>query len=320
MLGVSTQPLTAQGTAPETPDTTQAAPATAPVVGFHIRTIRAAPSQLFFDAQHRTATVTLTNAGNTPVDVTVHPELGYSYLPGRDTALFPAHETWKEQEPRDTLLVNPGPQDHFLGPWLSGLPAQVHLNPGEQRTMTVRLTPPPGTPNGEYYARLMFSVVLPRDKKPQGSDVKQRYALPVKGPSMPPVQDSVWAYYRQGPQRMGLKILQADAQQDTTAFARQAYGGAKVLRVLVRYHLLGSTHFDGRMEVSFQGVPLPDRSSDAQDALTLYRDGIIRLLVSGLPADQGTLVVRFLDWQQDMPAGQRVPFQPAEVRLPFTIH
>ena len=288
--------------------------------GFPIRAIRAEPQQLFLDPAHRTATFTLTNAGNVPVDATLHLELGYAYFPTRDTALFPAHTLWKDQVPRDTLLVNPGPQDHFLGPWISGLPVRVHLSPSQRQAVTFHLEPPPGTPDGEYYARLMIAVAPPAPKR--SSDTKQRYALPMKGNPMPTVRDSVWVYYRQGPQRMGLKILQAEARQDTSAEVTQETNrNEKVVRFLIRYHLLGPTHFDGRLEVSFQGVPLPDVSTGTQDAFSLYQDGTMRFLVRGdLSPGPHTLVVRFLDWQQDMPPQQRVPFQPAEVHLPFEIH
>ena len=306
-MGPSVGPLLAQG------DSADAA------TGFHIRAIHAEPRQLFLDPSHHTATFTLTNAGNVPVDVTVHLELGYAYFPGRDTALFPVREQWQDLQLRDTLIANPGPQDHFLGPWLSGLPARVHLSPGQRQAVTVHVAPPPGTPDGEYYARIMIAVTLPTPKR--SSDTKQRYALPIKGNTMPPVRDSLWLYYRQGPQRMGVKILQAEARQDTSEVARKAFGNLQVVRFLIHYRLLGPTHFDGRMEVSFHGDPVPDGRTGTQDAFPLYRDGTMWWLVGGhLPPGRDTLVVRFLDWQKDMPPEQQVPLQPAEVRLPFEIH
>lgn len=297
------------------------APDALPAGAWHIHVIHVAPHLLVLDPQHPSAVLTFTNTGNAPTDADVRLELGYLYFPSTDTALFSHAWTWAQQEPRDTLIAAPGPRDRYVGAWITGLPTHLRLAPNQTVRATIRITPPPDLPNGEYYARIV-TVVGPPSKR-QSRDVKQQYRIPVTGKTLPFAKDSVWVYYRKGPQRMGLTILQAEAAQDTTATAQAAFGtapGVRVVRFLIRYHLSGTTHFEGRMEVSFHGEVIADGRTGTQDAFPLYRDGVMRWLVGGrLEKGRDSLIVRFMDWQNDFPVNARVPMDTVQVALPFDI-
>lgn len=298
-------------------------PDSLPAGAWRLHVIHVAPHLLVLDPKHRSAVLTFTNTGNAPTEADVRVELGYLYFPSTDTALFSHAWTWAQQEPRDTLIAAPGPRDHYAGAWFSGLPTHLRLAPNQTIRTTVQITPPPDLPDGEYYARVVTAVRPPG--KPKSRDVKQQYNIPVTGKTLPFARDSVWVYYRQGPQRMGLTILQAEAAQDTTATARAAFGtdpSVRVVRFLIRYHLSGTTHFEGRIEVSLHGQVIADANTGTQDAFPLYRDGIMRWLVAGTLFTRGrdSLVVRFLDWQNDFPANARVPMDTAQVTIPFDIH
>lgn len=291
----------------------------APAGAWHIRTVHVAPHVIVLDPSHQSATVTFTNTGNVATDADVVLQLEYPYFPKTDTALFSRTWTWKDQEPRDTLIVNPGPEDHYAGGWISGIPTHLRLQANQTIHATLRINPPANLPNGEYYARIMAVVAPP--KKNKSMDTKQQFHIPIKGQTLPLSHDSVWVYYRKGPPSMGMTILRAEAQQDTTATAREAFqGNAKVVRFLIQYHLSGTTHFEGRMEVSHHGEVIASGQTGSQYAFPLYRDGTMRWLVGG-PFEKGrdSLTVRFFDYQDNFPADKRVPMKPAEVTIPYDI-
>ncbi|MCL6580403.1 MAG: hypothetical protein K6U08_02145 [Firmicutes bacterium] len=69
------------------------------------------------------------------------------------------------QEPRGFRFLDPGREFWSAGSWLEISPSQFDLSPGEQTSLRVRVTVPPDTPPGEYYAAF-FVEARPDDPEP----------------------------------------------------------------------------------------------------------------------------------------------------------
>jgi len=69
------------------------------------------------------------------------------------------------QEPRGFRFLDPGREFWSAGSWLEISPSQFDLSPGEQTRLRVRVTVPPDTPPGEYYAAF-FVEARPEDPAP----------------------------------------------------------------------------------------------------------------------------------------------------------
>ena len=86
-------------------------------------------------------------------------------------------------------------QTTCAAPWLAGYPQHVQLAPGERRTFTVRMTPPPTVPDGQYTVRLIWGAELPQgpDALHQGAnghwEIKIKYT---KGPTPPRPARTRW--------------------------------------------------------------------------------------------------------------------------------
>ena len=283
---------------------------------WHIRAIHVSPHLVVLTPTTRSATLEFRNTGNVTTDAVILVQLGYTYFPNRDTALFPPH--WTITFPRDTVIAHPGPQDHYLGPWLSGVPTHITLAANETRRVTLQINPPPHLPNGEYFARIV-TLVGPHQRG-KAQDVKRSFQLPVKGQEgVPPLRDSVRVFYRQGPQTMGVQILHGSAHEDTTAVVHQAESGfTRAGRFVIQYHLSGTAHFEGRLEVTDNGHAFEYRNTGGQmGVMALHRDGIIRMMFGDIGSGPHHVVIRFLPQQDEFPPDQRLSMEPATIELPF---
>ena len=288
------------------------------------------PHVVVFDEKTQSATITFINTGSKSTEADVVIELGYAAWQNRDTALFSHH--WQRETPYDTVVANPRVQDHYAGRWLSGVPTHLVLQPHERKQVILRVTPPAGLPDGEYYARIVTIVRPKRQHTPTlQKDTKTIYTLPVHGVvTVPPVRDSVRVYYRQGPQTMGMTVegrgaIDTTREGNDSAYARNV--GHNPLRNLVRVHLTGTAHFEGYEEVYYLAangtrMPLTADISEGGLGLIMHTDGILRDLAQTDKLSPGhyTLVIRFIGRQDEFPPAQRIPMKPVEVSIPFDIN
>jgi P pilus assembly chaperone PapD len=108
-----------------------------------------APTSVFMDSRGRTATMLLVNPSDEAVEVTLSTTYGYAVT---DTA---GHfEAWLTDTP-DSTAPN-------AAPWIRIFPRRASIEPQAQQVVRLLITPPPGLPDGEYWARL---VVLARGGK-----------------------------------------------------------------------------------------------------------------------------------------------------------
>jgi hypothetical protein len=290
--------------------------------------VHVSPHLIVFDPQVHTATLTFSNVGETPTEADVVIQYGFTVWQNRDTVLLSPQ--WSRETPHDTVILNPSPQEHYAGRWLSGLPTHLTLPPYQTKQLTLHINPPKALPNGEYYARIV-TVVGPHvrhDAKSQDTRAVQQ--IPVQGHGPPPLRDSVRVYYRQGPQSMGVALLAAHGQIDTTAegndSAQARQVGRNPLRNLFRVHLTGTTHFEGYEEVYYvtpggQHLPMSPDISEGGFAFAVHTDGIIRDLAQTdmLTPGHYTMVIRFIPKQDEFPVSQRVPMDTAQVAIPFDV-
>lgn len=294
--------------------------------------VHVTPHLLVFDAHTRTATVTFSNEGNLPVEADVLLQYGVTRWRYQDTALFspPNHAPDWILDAYDTVIVKPGPQDPYAGTWLAGVPAHFRLEPHQHKVVTLRMTPPPRLPTGEYYVRLVtLSHPGPR-KGAKSLDTKLRQVVPVKGQGPPPPRDSVRIYYRQGPQRMGVQIALAHAAIDTTRAAEdyaEAHNlGRNPLRTMIKLHLTGPTHFEGYLDSYYllpngQRISLTWKGAVADLVFSVSNDVVMRWLsqTDMLSPGHYTHVVRLIPYMADFPPIWRVPMDTAQVAIPFDV-
>ncbi|HXC24401.1 MAG TPA: hypothetical protein VNU46_00690 [Gemmatimonadaceae bacterium] len=284
--------------------------------------LHVSPHLIVFDPSTTSATLAFSNTDTVPKEADIVLQYGYHFYPNTDTTLFPTHWTWLQQFPQDTVNLFPKPTDHYAGRWISGLPTHIILGPHQTRRVTIRITPPPHLPNGEYSARIV-TIVTPLHRGGPSHDSNARYQIPVKGNGPPPIRDSVRIFYRQGPQTMGLRLSLAKVQIDTTEGAKGS-GFVNPLRLLLRIHLTGTTHFEGYLSESWHkdgGGNDGVWQSSRGNTVSFQTDGIMRILAQSDELEPGhyTMVVTFTPWQDEFPASQRVPMQPVHVSIPFEI-
>ncbi|HXC25223.1 MAG TPA: hypothetical protein VNU46_04850 [Gemmatimonadaceae bacterium] len=284
--------------------------------------VHVSPHLIVFDPTTKSATLEFSNIGSTQTDAEVAVQFGFTAWQNRDTALFTPN--WSRERAHDTVIVNPTAKDRYLGAWLSGVPSHILLKPHETKRITLRIAPPSDLPNGEYFARIV-TIVRPVFKNRGGEpqDTRTIYRLPVVGQGPPPIRDSVRVFYRQGPQTMGLKVIQAEAEIDTSRAAEAAGVGPNPLRILLHVHLTGTTHFEGYIGVYYISEDGMVTQLTARDgaAFAIHTDGVMRWSgeTDGLAPGHYVAIIQFTESQDDFPPSQRIPMDPVKVEIPFDL-
>lgn len=286
--------------------------------------IHVSPNAIVFDARTRTATVSFRNISNRPIIGEV--QVLYSYpewphgLPADTTVITTDMQTLLE---RDTTILNPGPKDHYAGRWLSGLPERLTLAPHETRQVTLKLAPPASVANGEYSARLVV-IVKPQDQRraPGARDVKEHYAMPIKG-AINPLRDSVRIFYRQG----ALKSALSFGPGAVARFDSAGLGGPdprdcpKSLWIKLPMHLTGNAHVEGRLTVTYRNVETGQLVPVNRFPVSLYHDAVTHWWTHTcwVPVGKYQVLLRFDGKQEDIPSGQQLPFATMQYTIPGTI-
>ena len=288
-----------------------------------VHMVHVAPHLLVLTPAASTAELEFRNESDEPKQADVQIELGYTYWPNGDTALYLRH--YQDGWPRDTVVLHPAANDHYAGQWISGVPTHLVLKAHETSRVTLQIHPPSDLPDGEYYALI---VVMAGRKRGKGKmpDTKLKYQLPVKGKAPPPLRDSVRVFYRKGPQSMGLRFVHAEAAIDTAhdGWAADAAVPLHSLRVLARFQLTGTTHFEGYMSDAIEttsGIDTPVESVNGA-RITIHADGTFRFLSdapSALPPGHYFYIKRLIPDDDEFPPDQRLSMEPVEIKIPFDV-
>lgn len=273
--------------------------------------------------ESRTATFTLTNRGKIPITATLALQYGYTAWPDVDTALYSPR--WKDGRAHDTVIANPEPKDRYAGQWITGFPGSVTLAPNQSQRITLRIDPPAGLPDGEYYARLVTVVAPPSPKKPgKPKDEKAIYRLPITGVGIQTLRDSARIYFRKGHLKMGVRLYAGKAVLDP----KRAEGVAAVhnddLWTMFKYESTGNTEVQGAMEALYildDGSEIP-LTVNPGNVMTLHGSGTMRWFAQSTPLRAGhhKFVVRFKPYQDEFPTQYHLPMEPAELVIPFEVH
>jgi hypothetical protein len=130
------------------------------------------------------------------------------------------------------------------GHWLTGLPTAVSLKPHTQQRVTIRIVPPPGLADGEYYARIVTLVRPPTvQTKAVPKDTKTIYKLPVIGEMPPRLQEAARVFYHHGTVRMGIAVGTVTTGINALPTDRSPELADDWIHI--PFHLTGNAHFEG---------------------------------------------------------------------------
>jgi hypothetical protein len=117
-----------------------ALPAALPAQG-----VLVAPHAVFIDHASRAGSISLYNPGSDPVEVGVSFGFGYPQTDSAGTMYVEVADTAPAGAPS-------------AAPWLQAFPRRVVVAPQSRQTVRLLATPPPGLPDGEYWARVIVSA------------------------------------------------------------------------------------------------------------------------------------------------------------------
>jgi hypothetical protein len=107
--------------------------------------VTVSPTALYITHETRSATLTLRNPADRPVEVTIGFVFGYPQNNEAGGVHVPLHEVAPEGE-------------RSAAEWLRAFPRQVRLEPGERQVVRVLATPPGDLEDGEYWARVVVTT------------------------------------------------------------------------------------------------------------------------------------------------------------------
>jgi hypothetical protein len=284
-------------------------------------TVSVSPHRLILTPDKRTATLEFTNGGDKPAEADVEIQFAYPRWQNSDTVLF--SPAWRDRRVRDTVIADPPPGAPFAGPWISGIPTHLSLGPREKRTVTLRINPPAGIADGEYWARITTIVRKNKpDKPPKSKDAKAAFKMPIIGQRPPDLRDSVEVYYRKGTMSTGVKVLLASARVDSlNRPTPEPRFGSHQLWMLFHVRPTGTAHFEGQMRVHAHNETT-GRNYPYNPAymFSLYNEGVMRFFAttSFLEPGKYRMIVHFEQAQGD--ANPDVPVTPTEVSMPFEVN
>lgn len=267
---------------------------TAQVLLRHV-SVLVTPRLLVLDPQHRMASLTLTNPGDSLLHASVQWEFSYpaTDAQGRTalTSTLPA-----------TVATSPS-----LIPWVHGVPTEVTLRPHQTQAVTMTLQVPPSTPDGEYWAQLV--VVRPNTPLLLAAHTAAGVATTVHAQLT--LRDEVSVFYRQGAMTTGLTLTQP-----------QATVTDGVVRACVHVHRTGTAHFAGSVHVAIHD----DRTGRDTLATTLPLAVYYALApcysvsVPGLAPGHYTVTLRYDTTDRpDLPSAFQLPMTPVQAAIPFEI-
>lgn len=109
------------------------------------QSVLVAPNVVVIDGRTRTTAVTLVNNGNAPTEVTLSTAFGYPVSDSAGAMRLQTFQTFADSMPSAADFIH-------------AYPAQFVLAPGARRIVRLLATPPEGTKDGEYWARLIVTT------------------------------------------------------------------------------------------------------------------------------------------------------------------
>ncbi len=242
-----------------------------------------APTAVYLADNSPAAAINLFNPSSVPEEVTVDAFFAY---PATD-------------EDGNVFLSTGGGEEQARSAagWVQALPRRLVVPPGERRVVRVLAEPPAGTPDGEYWARLVFTSrgqQLPVGGLADSSQVQVGLDLEVR--------TVIALTYRQGPVETGLQVGTLEP-----VIARDS------LIVQPGFQRDGEGAFIGRVLVTLtdlEGETL--RSWEEQLAVYGRYDRRYAYDVADLPPGTYRVALRLDTQREDVPASFRLPFAPVE--------
>ncbi|MBI1806039.1 MAG: molecular chaperone [Ignavibacteria bacterium] len=203
------------------------------------------PVYVFIDGPLKSTVVTVRNDGDQPVEVTADVRYGYhvSDDTGRLVIVYP-----------ESLSSD----DRSMKSWIRPYPQRFVIGPQESQGVRIFVTPPPGTPSGEYWGKMLFT---PHPTK----SIRQK----TKGPALEVITAmEIPLHYRLSPVSTGVELDNlADA-----VFSNQ------VVQVKAHFKRIGNSSFWGRLRCRVldhagKSVGSLDRN------LVVYKDFVVNVKI-----------------------------------------
>jgi P pilus assembly chaperone PapD len=244
-----------------------------------------APTAVYITDGEPASVVTLYNPSNVPEEVTVGTLFGYPTT-DEDGRLY-LHVDSAGDDPRSAA------------DWIRALPRRVVVPPGERRVVRLLARPPVGTPDGEYWTRLVLTSRGQRIPVEGGDSASVSVGLNMQ------VRTIISVTYRQGAVTTSVGVDELDAE---------FRGDSLVVRPgLAR---LGEGAYIGTMRLALatsDGVEV----ASWEEQVAVYRAYARRYAyeVPDIPPGTYQLVIRLTTERDDIPPEDRLVSDPVEVAV-----
>jgi len=241
-----------------------------------------APHAVYIDHATRAGSISLYNPGSDPVEVSISFGFGYPMTDSTGTVSIELADSAPAGEPS-------------AANWIQAFPRRVTVGAQERQTVRLLASPPPGLPDGEYWARLIVSAkggMIPVAGVTDTSAVKVGLSLEVR--------TVIAVSYRKGALTTGLSLGPPRASYATDTVSVRApmtrTGTAAYLGTIT------ATVMDSRGDV---------RGQDTM-ALAVYygMDPRIDVPVGALPPGRYKVRVEVTTLRPDLPARAAFPASP----------
>lgn len=246
-----------------------------------------APTAVYISDGDPAAALTLYNPSNVPEEVTVETLFGYPTT---------------DEEGRLYLHVDSAGDDpRSAAAWIQALPRRLVVPPGERRVVRLLARPPAGTPDGEYWTRLVLTSRGQRIPVAGADSAGVSVGLNMQ------VRTIISVTYRQG------DVATSVAVNEVSADVR---GDSLVVRPALSR--VGEGAYIGSMRVAVVAEGGGEVFS-WNEQVAVYREYQRRYAydVSGLPGGTYKLVLRLTTDRDDIPAADRLTSEPVEVDVEF---
>jgi len=239
--------------------------------------VAVSPVAVYIDSRDRTGTLTLFNPGSRPEEIQIEFAYGYPVSDDDGNVSVQIMDTVPSGEPSAVA-------------WLRAFPRRMVLDPGQRQVMRVMVQPPPGLPDGEYWAR---ALVHSRGGQPPIEQQRGDVTVQLEVETVVVVAVN----YRNGAVSTGLRVRDASASLvgDT-------------VRATIDYERTGNAAYLGRVLAEL--VDADGRTvASAEEVLAVYKTIRRRLALVPPPGVEGPFKVRFtMDTERDdLPPGGALP-------------
>jgi len=250
-----------------------------------------APHAVYIDHATRSGSITISNPGDEPTEVSVSFGFGYPTSDSAGTVRL------------DLLDSVPAGEPTALG-WLQAFPRQVIIAPRQQQTLRLLATPPPGLPDGEYWARMIVSAKggrVPVAGVPDTGAISVGLTLEVR--------TIIGVSYRKGALTTGLTVAPASARLD---------GDSVLVRIPMTRTGTAAYLGTARVEVLDANGRTMGRM-DRTVAVYYTLDPRLAVPVGALPPGTYTARVQVSTDRPDLPSRAALPAPPVRDSVEFTV-